>query len=200
MLDELKREARPLLYEEKDIEMAMEQFVAVDYKPFDEAWGCHRAVPDAGHIFGSAFIEVNEVGSGQATFSGYFGNEHVPILRETAQLAETDILVMESTYGNRVHEDESTREVKLKEAILRTLKQNGVLIIPAFAIERTQQLLYEMNHLREDGLIPKVDAYLDSPLAIKATAVIKAFPQYYDQEALRKVAAGTTCLILKGCT
>jgi metallo-beta-lactamase family protein len=198
MLEEEKREGRPLLYEEKDIIAAMHQFVSVDYSHSLQLGDLRIRFRDAGHIFGSAFIEINEAGNGRATFSGDLGNEHVPILRETAQLAETDVLVMESTYGNRVHEDESTRGTKLKETIMHTVKQNGVLIVPAFAIERTQQLLYELNHLRENGLIPHIDAYLDSPLAIKATEVIKAFPQYYDKEALQKVAAGDDLFDFEG--
>ncbi len=200
MLEDHRREFRPLLYQEEDINFALKQFKGIEYSKSVKLDGVSFRFRDAGHIFGSAFIEIEEAGGARATFSGDLGNTRVPILRETAQLAETDVLVMESTYGNRIHEDESTREVKLREAIQRTILQNGVLIIPAFAIERTQQVLYELNHLVENKLIPHVDVFLDSPLAIKATEVIKQFPQYYDKEALRLTATGDDLFDFAGLT
>lgn len=190
MMEDFKREYRPPLYDEEHLQQAIHQFKHVDYSRSFVIGNLTVRFRDAGHIFGSAFIEITEKGGARATFSGDLGNKDVPILRPTAQLAETDVLVMESTYGNRVHEDESTREVKLKAVIQRTIRQKGVLLIPAFAIERTQQLLYEMNHLVERRLIPPTDVYLDSPMAIKATKVIEAYPQYYDPEALQLVSHG----------
>ena len=82
------------------------------------------------------------------------------------------------------------RQKKLKEALVKTQRHKGVLIIPAFAIERTQQLLYEMNHLVEEKIISPIQTYLDSPMAISATEIIKSYPQYYDKEALRLVSTG----------
>lgn len=190
MMEDFKRQYRPPLYEEKHIKEVVERFTPLDYSRSVSIQDLTFRFRDAGHIFGSAFIEVTERGGGKATFSGDLGNEHVPILRPTAQLAETDVVIMESTYGNRVHEDESTRESKLKQVIEQTVRQKGVLIIPAFAIERTQQLLYELNHLVEQRFIAPIDVYLDSPMAIHATQVIKAYPQYYDPDALRLVSAG----------
>lgn len=190
MKEDFRREYRPMLYEEKDIIEVMTRFTPVDYSRSVKFDGLSFRFRDAGHIFGSAFVEWTEEGGGRATFSGDLGNEHVPILRETAQLAETDVLVMESTYGNRIHEDESTRETKLRDVIIRTIKQKGALVIPSFAIERTQQLIYEMHHLAENRLIPHVETYLDSPMAIQATQVIKNYPQYYDPQAIAMVARG----------
>ncbi|MDP3793547.1 MAG: MBL fold metallo-hydrolase, partial [Candidatus Uhrbacteria bacterium] len=185
---EFRKQKRPMLYEAKDIESALRYFSTVDYNASVKLGDLSFRFRDAGHIFGSAFIEIREEGGAAVTFSGDIGNDHVPILRETTQMAETDILVIESTYGNRIHEDESTRAGKLKEAIVGTVKQGGVLLIPAFAIERTQQLLYEMHDLKAHGILPPVDVYLDSPMAIKATQVIKEFPEYYDAEALAHVS------------
>lgn len=198
MKEEFRREYRPMLYEGKDIEEAMKHFVPVDYDHAVELGDVRFRFRDAGHIFGSSFVEWNEKGGARATFSGDLGNKHVPILRETAQLAETDVLVMESTYGNRIHEDESIRASMLKDAIIRTIKQKGVLIIPSFAIERTQQILFEMHQLMQKKLIPPVDAYLDSPMAIDATKVIKRYPQYYDSEALRMVSVGEDMFDFQG--
>lgn len=198
MMDDFKRSYRPMLYEKEDVEKVEARSVAVDYSRKVTLDGLSFRFRDAGHIFGSAFIEVEEAGGARAVFSGDLGNKSVPILRPTAQMADCDAVIMESTYGNRIHEDESTRESRLKEAIMATVKQKGVLLIPAFAVERTQQLLYELNHLVENRLIPAIDIYLDSPMAIKITKVIDAFPQYYSKEALRLVAAGDDLFTFPG--
>lgn len=198
MREEERRESRPALYGEQDVERTMQRFVSAEYSHSVKLDGLSFRLRDAGHIFGSAFVEVAENGGVKATFSGDIGNEHVPILRETAQLAETDVLVMESTYGNRVHEDESARAEKLRGIILKTIQRGGVLLIPAFAIERTQQLLYEMHHLAEHGSIPRVPVFLDSPMAIAASDVIKSYPQYYDQDALAEVSIGEDLFAFPG--
>ena len=190
MMDEFRREYRPPLYDEEHVTAAVHQFTHIDYSRSVTMGDVSFRFRDAGHIFGSAFVEIIERGGARVTFSGDLGNKDVPILRPTAQLAEADIVVMESTYGNRIHEDESTREEKLKTIIQQTIRQKGVLVIPAFAIERTQQLLYELNHLVETHLIPATDVYLDSPMAIHATKIIEAYPQYYDPEALQLVSHG----------
>jgi metallo-beta-lactamase family protein len=190
MLSDFKREYRPMLYEEADIEIALKSFVGVTYNKPVKIKDFTVTFKDAGHIFGSSFIEVRTEAGKSAAFSGDLGNEGTQILMPTEQLGAVDALIIESTYGNRIHEDESTRESKLKTVIERTIKQKGVLIIPAFAIERTQQLLYEMNHLVENRLIPRVDIYLDSPMAIKATAIVEEYPQYYDQAAYKLIASG----------
>lgn len=190
MLEDFKRQYRPMLYQEEDITATIALFAPLDYNRRLTIGDLSFRFREAGHIFGSAFVEIEERAGGRVTFSGDLGNEHVPILRSTAQLAETDIVVMESTYGDRVHEDESTRETKLKAFLQQTADQKGVLLIPAFAIERTQQLLFEMNHLIESGLVPPIPAYLDSPMAIKATEIVKQFPQYYDRAALELVTRG----------
>lgn len=185
-----RREYRPMLYEEKDIIDIMRRFRSVEYNRPLSLGNLTIYFREAGHIFGSAFIEIQEKGGPTLAFSGDLGNDHVPILRDTAQLGEVDALVMESTYGDKIHDEESSRTVKLKEHMLRTAKQKGVLIIPAFAIERTQQILYEMNHLVEHHDVPQMDVYLDSPMAIGATEVMRDFPQYYDEDALRDVSSG----------
>lgn len=185
-----RREARPMLYEEKDIIDIIQRFRSVEYnRPF-EIGDLTIRFRDAGHIFGSAFIELQEKGGVRLAFSGDLGNDHVPILRDTAQLGEVDALVMESTYGDKTHDDESSRTVKLREYMLRAFEKKGVLLIPAFAIERTQQILYEMHNLVEHHGVPQMDVYLDSPMAIGATEVMRDFPQYYDEEALRDVSGG----------
>ncbi len=139
---------------------------------------------DVGHIFGSAFIEINAEGK-KIVFSGDVGNVHVPILRDTEALpSNLDLLVCESTYGDRLHEVRATREEMIEEAILDGVGRGGVLMIPSFALERTQELMYELNklidHKHKLGGIP---IFLDSPLAIDAIKVYRKYPEYYDEKA-----------------
>lgn len=200
MREDFEREGRPMLYGEADIDSALKQFRGVDYSRDVTIKDLTIRPRDAGHIFGSAFYEIREKGGGSAAFSGDLGNPNSYILKPTSQLGAVDALIIESTYGNRIHEDEKTRESKLKQAIERVIKKKGVLLIPAFAIERTQQLLYELNHLVENRLIAPVDIYLDSPLAIKATRVMREYPQYYDAAALKLVSMGDDMFDFPGLT
>lgn len=190
MLDDFSRDYRPMPYEEQHIKLVEKAFKTVGYGKRVSVGDITVTLHDAGHIFGSAFIECVAKDGKRAIFSGDLGNKHMPILRPTEPLPETDALIIESTYGNRIHEDESMRENTLREAILKTVKTKSVLIIPAFAIERTQQVLYEMNDLVAKHKLPNVDIYLDSPLAIKATEVFESYPNYYSKEALRVVSSG----------
>jgi metallo-beta-lactamase family protein len=105
---------------------------------------------------------------------------------------------MESTYGNRLHEKLNERDHQLKDIVTRTIKKGGVLIIPAFAIERTQFLLFELNHLVENRLIPPVEIFLDSPMAIRASEVFQEYPEYYNKEALRLVSSGDDLFTFPG--
>ncbi|MBP9869623.1 MBL fold metallo-hydrolase [Patescibacteria group bacterium] len=190
MEDDLRRESRPKLYEREDVDQAMKRVKAVDYSRRVKLDGLSFRFRDAGHILGSSFVEIEEAGGARAAFSGDLGNVPDPILKPTAQLAAQDVLIMESTYGNRLHEELSERKNELQRAVEATIKRGGVLLIPAFAIERTQELLFELNHLVENGLIPKTDMYLDSPLAIKAGDIMISYPQYYNEDALKLVSMG----------
>lgn len=198
MEDDFRREYRPKLYELKDVESVVERMVVADYSRKIRLDGMSFRFRDAGHILGSAFVEIEEEGGARMAFSGDLGNVPDEILKPTAQLAEQDALVIESTYGDRVHEQMNRRGAMLRDVIVKTLKQNGVLLIPSFAIERTQLLLYELNHLVENRLIPAVDVYLDSPLAIHASEVMQEFPQYYNREALKLVAKGDDLFTFPG--
>ncbi len=200
MRDAQEQKAQPPLYGAEDVEKTLSLCKTKTYSQYESFGDLKFRFRDAGHIFGSSFVEIEENGGARATFSGDVGNEHVPILRETAQLAETDLLVVESTYGNRIHEDESMRSQKLRDIIIRTAQRQGVLVIPAFAIERTQQLLFELNQLIDKGELPRIEVFLDSPMAIKATDVIKKYPEYYDPEARALVAAGEDFFQFKGLT
>ncbi len=190
MDDEFRREYRPKLYDQNDVNTVIKRFVPIEYSRRVRLGGLTFRFRDAGHIIGSAFVEIEEAGGPCIAFSGDLGNVPNPILRPTAQLVERDVLVMESTYGNRLHERVNTREQRLKDSIVSTLTQKGVLIIPAFAIERAQELLYELNHLVENHLVPSANVYLDSPMAIEALGVVESFPQYYNDHTREMVERG----------
>lgn len=190
MKDDARRYDRPILYHPKDVGPAYELVHGVDYhlkvKVSDDFSFVFR---DAGHIFGSAFVEA-EVSGVRLVFSGDLGNDFTPILKPTERMIEGDIVVMESTYGDRIHEDASTRSEKLRRAVQETVGRGGTLLIPAFSLERAQELLYELNGMVERKLVPPVPIFLDSPLAINALKIYHQFPQYYDHEAAALRQAG----------
>jgi len=191
MDEEFQRSYTPKLYSKEDVAGVISLFKVVDDKATINIKDFKITFHNAGHIFGSAFLEIEDSQGSRVVFSGDLGNISTPILRPKDSLVPAaDALFIESTYGNRIHEDETTRSEMLKQAIVETIKQHGVLMIPSFAIERTQELLFELNHFVENKLIPPVDVFLDSPMAIKASAVFNQFPKYYSQEALRLIATG----------
>jgi metallo-beta-lactamase family protein len=147
---------------------------------------------DAGHILGSSFIVVSVDGK-RIVFSGDLGNVPAPLVKDTEIIKEAEYALIESTYGNRIHEGVAARKDILEDTIEETVKSGGVLMIPAFAMERTQELLFELNELVENGRIPKVPIFIDSPLAIKLTSVYKKYsqnPNYFDQEAISMFKKG----------
>lgn len=173
----------PVLYDATDIERAVGQCQGVDYRtPVDFGGGVKAVWKDAGHIFGAAFIEVTAHGK-TVVFSGDIGNTDVPILRDTDRLGKVDILLAESTYGDRQHE---TRRESI-DLILGLIKEGcdrgGTILLPAFSIERTQELLYDLNTMSEEGRLPKMPIFLDSPMAINALDVYRRYPEYYDRQA-----------------
>ena len=136
---------------------------------------------DAGHILGSAYISVEAEGK-RVVFSGDIGNDDVPILPETEAISRADAVVCESTYGNRLHESMEERSKKLRAVVEHTVANRGVLLIPSFSIERTQELLYEI-HLLLEQFKTNVPIYLDSPMAIRATQVYRHFDQFLQFDA-----------------
>ncbi len=191
----------PMLYDEADVSNAERRLEPVEYRAsLDLCAGAIKAAfHDAGHILGSASIEFT-VENRRVTFSGDLGNDDVPILRPTERLGKPDVLVIESTYGDRLHEDLETRTAILRDLVKSTVEKKGVLIIPAFAIERTQEIMLVLHHLAEEGQIPRVPVYLDSPLAIEATHVYEEYPQYYNVAARKEFLMGHELYTLPGFT
>jgi len=148
---------------------------------------------DAGHILGSAFIKIKEKNGPSVVFSGDLGNMPAPLLKNTETIKEADYALIESAYGGRLHEDLAVRKDMLEDAIEEVAKSGGVLMIPAFALERTQELLFELNELVENSRIPKTPVFIDSPLAIKLTSVYKKYsqnPAYFGTEAISLLRKG----------
>ena len=131
-------------------------------------------------------------------FSGDLGNYPAPIIHNTEHLPEVDYCVIESTYGARVHEDTSAREGELEDVIEDTAKRGGVLMIPAFAMERTQELLYHIDALMRHGRVPGIPVFMDSPLAIKLTAVYKKYEKYFNPETFDLVRSGEDIMNFPG--
>ncbi len=181
----------PILYNEEDIARAKAQCKGIDYnQKINLGEGIHAVWKDAGHIFGSAFIEVT-AGGKTIGFSGDIGNEDVPILRDTEKLGDIDVLLCESTYGNRIHESVDVRRQIILDLIKDGARKGGTIMVPAFSLERTQEFLYELNKLSEyDRDLPNIPIFVDSPLAINATKIYKKYPTYYDAEAKELHDAG----------
>lgn len=146
---------------------------------------------DAGHILGSAIIEMwVKDGSREIkiVFSGDLGNIDQPIIRDPAIIEGADYLVLESTYGGRLHETNEDKVQKLHEVLVNTLKRRGNLVIPSFAVGRTQDLLYELNKLFESGALPRIPTFIDSPLAVSATEIFRRNSDCFDEDTRRLLA------------
>ncbi|MFC1788162.1 MBL fold metallo-hydrolase RNA specificity domain-containing protein [Patescibacteria group bacterium] len=173
----------PMLYDLEDLESMTSKTKGVGYhEQVTIAPGITIMFHDVGHILGSAYISVEAEGK-RVIFSGDVGNDQVPILPETESISQADVVVCESTYGNRVHEAVVERSQKLRECIEQTIKNKSVLMIPAFSIERTQELLYEIDQLLLNELNTNIPIYLDSPMAIKATELYRHFKNYLKFDA-----------------
>lgn len=186
---ESKSSGKKIFYEESDVEKAMFQWEGVEYGKSFNVGDFKIILRDAGHILGSAMVEIFHEGK-KILFTGDLGNFPAPLLNPTETVGSVNVLIMESTYGDRLHEEKGERKLKLERAIEDTVAAGGVLMIPAFSLERTQELLFEINNLVERGRIPKVPIFLDSPLAIKATEIYKKYESYYNPEAKDIIASG----------
>ncbi len=177
------------LFTVEDAERALGQVVPVAFEQtFEPAPGVQARLSSSGHILGAAVVQV-AVGGRRLVYSGDLGRYGVPIMRDPEPVAEADTLLVESTYGNRLHPgDDGT--IVLVEAVTRAERQRGWLLVPAFAIGRVQEILYLLRELEAAGRIPKLSVYLDSPMAIQATVVYASHPDEHDAEATRLAAAG----------
>lgn len=174
---------RIALYKIEDVKHAHRYFHKVRYNQIYTLNPNMKMIfRDAGHILGSAIIElyVNENGkTKKIVFSGDLGQGGTPIVNDPAIIEDADYVLLETTYGNRRHGEVSTREEMLSKAVTETYHKRGKLMIPSFSIERTQELLYYLHRMERKGKLPPINVFLDSPLAINATAVFNNYMDYF---------------------
>ncbi len=172
------------LYTEKDAISALKQMVTYHYwRSFEPLPGVRIVFHDAGHVLGSACVLIEAEGK-KVLFSGDIGRRNMPILRDPEVPANVDYVVMESTYGDREHGAIESTRAELARIINETAARGGKVIIPSFALERTQEVVLGLNHLRKDGKIEDIPIYVDSPLATNLTHVFKNHPECYDDGAI----------------
>lgn len=180
-----------------DAEQVLDLLVGHRYDtPFEPVEGWQTTFKEAGHILGSAWVDMN-VGNKRIIFSGDLGRQDAPILRDpVAPEGRCDVLLLESTYGNREHPDDDKLEA-LADIVMEVASRKGTLIIPAFAVERTQEILYLLEELIRRQDIPKLPVFIDSPMAVKATRLFGEYHEYYDEEATALVRRGEKVLSYK---
>ena len=173
--------AQPL-FTLQDVEAALGLFRPVDYgQPFSPAPDVNARFRDAGHILGSAMLEL-DISGRTLVFSGDVGRPGSPLIRDPERIPEADWLVLESTYGDREHSDKADRGQRLFSIIMETIGRGGNVIIPAFTVGRTQDILYELNPYAESGRLPRISTFVDSPMAISAGEIYRRHPECFDQE------------------
>lgn len=184
-----KRIPEEPLYSIEDVEDAIQKFDAVEYNTGTEIFpGIVVTFQDAGHILGSAgiLLEIEEDGKKiRFGFSGDIGRPEMPIIRDPDYFRDLDVLIMESTYGNRLHTHSEEVEEEVAKVVREVFDRKGKIIIPAFAVGRTQLLVYVLHKLFDQNRIPSIPIYVDSPLALKATEVFKNHPECFDRETNR---------------
>lgn len=195
------------IYDMNDAEGVLEHFVSCDYdKVMDLCEGVKVKFSDAGHLLGSASIEVwiNEDGEERKiVFSGDIGNLNRPIIKDPSYINDADYVVMESTYGDRYHNADVDYVSELAGICQRTFDRGGNVVIPAFAVGRTQEMLYYFRKIKEEGLIKghSFEVYVDSPLAVEATQIFNEnMAECFDQEAMDLVRNGINPLRFPGLT
>lgn len=195
---EAKRDGREPLYGAEDIRTALALWKTVGYhdtvKLTEEISANFR---DAGHILGSAIVEVMRGGK-KIVFTGDLGNVPQPLLSAPDIPRGYDYLIMESVYGDRSHEQVAERTSLLKQHIQDTIRKKGTLIIPAFSLERTQAMLYEINNMVESGEIETIKTFLDSPLAIRVTSIYRNAIEYLKPEIQEQIKEGDDIFAFDG--
>ncbi len=181
------------LYTVEDATVSLRNFVTVGYhRPLPIAPGVTLTFYEAGHILGSAVVVLDieeDDRKRRLVFTGDLGRKNRPILRDPEPVPGTDILITESTYGDRLHEPVEEAERTLRDVIISTYRRGGKVIVPSFAVGRTQELVYALHRLTEARKIPELPIFVDSPLAVNATEVFRLHPECYDDEVNQFLSA-----------
>jgi len=190
--DEATRRAVTPPYRPEDIDRALGLWESFHYHEHCEVNGMDFEFFDAGHVLGSSFLALRAEGK-TIVFSGDLGNKEMLFIKDTDPICDADYILVESTYGGRIHADVERRTYILEDIIEDTAKRNGTLLIPAFSLERTQEMLFELNDLIENGRIQKIPVFVDSPLAIKLTEIYRSYAgdeRYFNTQALSLKKSG----------
>lgn len=186
------------LYTEEDAAQVKPLLHPMNYNQvFEVVPGVFCRFVDAGHILGSAavILEIEEKGrKTRLWFSGDIGRRDLPLLRDPILPDAADVMIMEATYGDKPHRDPELAFVEMREVVLRTLKRSGKLIIPAFAVGRTQEIVYNLNRMYQDGDLSNIPIYVDSPLAVNASQIFKQHPECFDEDAEAMLQTGHPAL------
>lgn len=193
LVHEAEREGKPPLYTAQDVERAVGRWQGLRYHAPVTIGPFAVEAYDAGHILGSACYRIQAEGK-TIVFSGDLGNVPEPLIRHGDRIPFADYCLVESTYGDRVHEQIDARREMLLGAISETYARGGVLMIPTFAMERTQDLLYHFHQLSQEGKLPNEPVYLDSPLAIKLTELFRKHDDAFNETAETLVRRGEDVL------
>ena len=174
------------LYTMEDAENCIPQFVGLGYnRPFPLTPEITLTFQDAGHILGSAIVilDIEEQGRKQRlTFTGDLGRKNLPIIRDPFQVEATDILITESTYGNRFHDPIEDMKPSVLRIVKETADRGGKIIVPSFSVGRTQELVYYLHELFNEGKLPEIPIYVDSPLSVNVTEIFRLHSECYDRE------------------
>lgn len=186
LAQEAKRYGKDPLYDEQDVEGLMQLVETIEYHEEREvAPGLSIYLRDTGHILGAASVRVRDTSDGTSVaFTGDIGNSPNPYLNDAERVDDADAVVMEAVYGDRVHEHVDQRVPQLRDTLKRALARGGTILMPAFSMERTQLMLYEISNLMEAGELPRFPVYLDSPLAINVTSIYEKWAgKYFNRKA-----------------
>lgn len=198
MVYEHERYGSPRLYEEKHIDAALRLWKTAEYEESVKLPGdVTLHFTDVGHILGSGMVHLERAGK-KMVFTGDIGNDPQPLLNPPVVPTDYDYLLMESVYGDRLHEQVAERTELLKQHIVSAQRRGGTLIIPAFSLERTQGMLLEINNLVESGEIEPIPTFLDSPLAIRVTDVYRKHVKYLRDEVQEQIKAGDDIFAFEG--
>lgn len=180
LAEEARRNGRDPLYGPEDVEMAFSLMETLEYHEEKEvAPGISAYLRNTGHILGSASVRLTGTDGTTIVLTGDIGNSPSPLLPDWEATPDADALVMESVYGDRLHPPHSERVAQLRDALKRAIERRGTILIPAFSLERTQLMLYELSNFFSANELPKIPVFLDSPLAIKVTAVYEKWGSTY---------------------
>ena len=182
---EAARRGRPPLYEEADVDLALTLIETLEYHTEKEvAPGLSVYLRNTGHILGSASVRIRDEDGTAVALTGDIGNSPSPLLPDWEPVTDADAIVMESVYGDRLHPPQEERVKTLLETLKKAIARGGTILIPAFSLERTQLMLYELSNFFDAGELPKIPVFLDSPLAIHVTEVYEKWgPTYFKTEA-----------------